>query len=121
MITTDQHHHDHHQYNHNHHDHDDDDDQEHPARAGQREDGEQEVQQPEPDHVEPFCPGGFFVAIFITNIVCVIDVYVIYAALLIVSLPQNLDQTILDLIAHQNSGVWCFSVVQLVALVYKVT
>ena len=79
------------------------------------------MQQPEPDHVEPFCPGGFFVAIFITNIVCVIDVYVIYAALLIVSLPQNLDQTILDLIAHQNSGVWCFSVVQLVALVYKVT
>ena len=66
MINTDQHHHDHHQYNHNHHDHDDDD-QEHPARAGQREDGEQEVQQPEPDHVEPFCPGGFFVAIFITN------------------------------------------------------
>ena len=79
------------------------------------------MQQPEPDHVEPFWPGGFFVAIFITNIVCVIDVYVIYAALLIVSLPQNLDQTILDLIAHQNSGVWCFSVVQLVALVYKVT
>ena len=59
IITTDQHHHDHHQYNHNHHD-DDDDDQEHPARAGQREDGEQEVQQPEPDHVEPFCPGRFF-------------------------------------------------------------
>ena len=74
MITTDQHHHDHHQYNHNHHD---DDDQEHPARAGQREDGEQEVQQPEPDHVEPFCPGRFFVAIFITNIV-----YVIYACII---------------------------------------
>ena len=33
---------------------------------------------------------------------------------------QNLDKTILDLIAHQNSGVWCVSVVQLVALVYKV-
>merc|ERR1719337_585582 len=32
---------------------------------------------------------------------------------------QNLDKTILDLIAHQNSGVWCVSVVQLVALVYK--
>ena len=34
---------------------------------------------------------------------------------------QNLDKTILDLIAHGNSGVWCVSVVQLVALVYKVT
>ena len=58
MITTDQYRHEHHQYDLNHHDdNDDDDDQEHPARAGQREDGEQEVQQPEPDHVEPFCPG----------------------------------------------------------------
>ena len=76
IITTDQHHHDHQQYNDNHHDHDDDD-QEHPARAGQREDGEQEVQQPEPDHVEPFCPGRFFVAIFITNIV-----YVIYTCII---------------------------------------
>ena len=36
------------------------------------------------------------------------------------NLHQNLDKTILDLIAHQNSGVWCVSVVQLVALVYKV-
>ena len=61
MITTDQYRHEHHQYDLNHHDdNDDDDDQEHPARAGQREDGEQEVQQPEPDHVEPFCPGRFF-------------------------------------------------------------
>ena len=66
-------------------------------------------------------PRWLFVAIFINNIVYVIDVCVIYAALFIVSLPQNLDKTILDLIAHQNSGVWCFSVVQLVALVYKVT
>ena len=65
MITTDQHHHDHQQYNDNHHDHDEDD-QEHPARAGQCKNGEQEVQQQ--DHVEPFCPGRFFVAIFITNI-----------------------------------------------------
>ena len=66
-------------------------------------------------------PRWLFVAIFINNIVYVIDVCVIDAALLIVFLPQNLDKTILDLIAHQNSGVWCFSVVQLVALVYKVT
>ena len=65
-------------------------------------------------------PRWLFVAIFINNIVYVIDVCVIYAALFIVSLPQNLDKTILDLIAHQNSGVWCVSVVQLVALVYKV-
>ena len=68
MIPTDQHYHDHQQYSDNHHDHDDDD-QEHPACAGQCKNGEQEVQQPEPDHVEPFCPGRFFVAIFITNIV----------------------------------------------------
>ena len=58
-TTTDQHHHDHQQYSDNHHDHDDDD-QEHLARAGQCKNGEQEVQQPEPDHVEPFCPGRFF-------------------------------------------------------------
>lgn len=32
---------------------------------------------------------------------------------------QNLDKTILDLIAHRSSSVWCVSVVQLVALVYK--
>ena len=36
------------------------------------------------------------------------------------NLHQNLDKTVLDLIGHQNSGVWCVSVVQLVALVYKV-
>ena len=75
MITTDQHHHDHQQYSDNHHDHDEDD-QEHPACAGQCKNGEQEVQQQ--DHVEPFCPGRFFVGIFITNIVyvictCIID------------------------------------------------
>ena len=32
---------------------------------------------------------------------------------------QNLDKTILDLISHPNSGEWCVSTVQLVALVYK--
>lgn len=32
---------------------------------------------------------------------------------------QNLDKTILDLIAHRYSSAWCVSVVQLVALVYK--
>ena len=32
---------------------------------------------------------------------------------------QNLDKTILDLISHPNSGAWCISTVELVALVYK--
>merc|ERR1719348_1365411 len=32
---------------------------------------------------------------------------------------QNLDKVLLDLIQHKNGTVWCTSVVQLVALVYK--
>ena len=95
MIPTDQHYHDHQQYSDNHHDHDDDD-QEHPARAGQREDGEQEVQQPEPDHVEPFCPGRFLLR-FSSPTSSMSSTHV----LLIVYHPQNLDMTILALIRHK--------------------